>query len=446
MNTLGTLLNPREWAMLIVLALLTFAVLLHPGLRGGTLVVLRHLFAKPILAVLLTSAVYVAAAVYCLHVLGLWQTKDISPTIVWMLTSAFVSVLNYQKAKSDARSFRNAALQVFALTSIFVFITDLMNISVWFWLIAIPVFSVLQLLTEVSARNPDAAPAYSLLTFVQSVLGFALIIYVIYLVANSWAKVATLETIRLFALSGALSIVFLPFIYGLMIFTSYQEVFSRIPIFIKDRRVLRRAKWKAMWLYKHDHTILERWQRRVTMVSPNTREALDQTFNDIAVAVQREKYPVPVPIEDGWGPQNAIAFLADEGLLIKEYKQLFELSQWSGSSPYLSIGDGSMPNTIGYYVTGTAEAVTRLRLTLNVNDPVDTTQVYDRFAELGRALINKSISSQIAEKLFSSSDRVEEFEMNDRNAVITLTREDWQYTRNGHRLTLTIQHHKFVEG
>ncbi|WP_158246605.1 hypothetical protein [Erythrobacter sp. SAORIC-644] len=411
-----------------------------PNTRKALGEVVRAFCNPKILVVLAIAVAYIFALLYGLHAIGLWKVGDTAATLFWMMTSALVSILNFQKAQIDPRYYRKAVVEVFSLTTLFIFLTDMVSLSLWFWLLVIPVMTLLHLLSATAKLDPAHAAVTKLLGGVEFLAGLVLI-YVVVREANaSMDTLLTVETLRLFALSAVLSIAFLPFIAVLTVYEPYERIFGILPLHIPDVRLRRVAGWRAILTFRTDKNFLERWRRSVTTDPPTNMEEVKASFAKLRTLKQRERNPPIVAEQNGWSPQSAIRFLEAEGLGTNDYHEAaYEPDEWWAASRLTEFGQGAFPNNIGYYVYGTAEIVSRLKLKMNVNNPEKNTAARGHFSKhaliLTRRALNETWQTKLALVLAAASP----FEIVEDGLRVTLTRNDWQNgISGGYDLTFEI--------
>ena len=103
------LLNNRELASLIWLAVAAAWILSRRNLRSATSDILKHLASPLLLVPLLVMLGWVALEIWVGGKLALWNTGLVSNTIVWTMGTALVLYFNIDKAAEDPLFFRNTS-------------------------------------------------------------------------------------------------------------------------------------------------------------------------------------------------------------------------------------------------------------------------------------------------------------------------------------------------
>ena len=426
-NDFFSILATREWALLILFVAFLAWSSWKPKIRRALGKVLRSFGSPRIVGVLAIGAAYILALLYGLYSIGLWKVGDAAATLFWIMTSAFILTLNFQKAQIDPRYYRKAVVEVFSLTTLFIFLTDMVALSLWFWLLVIPLMTVLHLLSATAKLDPAHSDVAKLLEWVEILAGLALIYVVVREAFSSMDTLLTLETLRLFVLSAVLSVAFLPFIAALTVYEPYERIFGILPLHITDARLRRAARWRAILTFRTDIDFLERWRRIVTTEPPTNIEEIKASFAKLRTIKQKERHPQAVAEQDGWSPQSAIRFLETEELGTNDYHDVaYEPGEWWAESRLTEFGRGAFPDNIAYYVYGTAEIVLRLKLKMNVNNPETDAASTAHFSEHALILAGKALNETWQAKLAPVLEEATPFELVENGARVALTRNDWQ--------------------
>lgn len=225
--------------------------------------------------------------------------------------------------------------------------------------------------------------------------GAALIANALYNVVTDFESFATRRSLTDFSLPPILSLLFLPFLYVMAAFVSYEMAFTRLRFFVKDRALLSYAKRKAILRFRFNASLLKRWAERLQMTNPQTRADIDNAFTQVFAMQDAEKNPPAVHSSMGWSPYAAKDFLVGEGLRTGYYHPVFD-DKWCASSPYKELPGDSLPNNIAYYVDGKQSAATALRLVLNVNEPQSEPHALDQFVAMAKVLHKAALDMEMS--------------------------------------------------
>ncbi len=401
--------------------------------------VVRAVLARQILLSLAAMAIYIVIFVTLLAAADIWRWTNLKTTIVWVVTFAIVAMFDINRITEDDTFFRKTIRDAVNATVIVVFIAEFYTFSLPTELVLVPFITVVTVLYMFSQSQPESAMVEKLMGWVLTLVGLSFISYGIYQVSQNFREFATFDTGREFAVPIILSLLFLPFIYILSIYVTYEKVFLQLRFAISDRCVRKYAKTQAVLAFRTDLDFLRRWARSMVFSNPDNKEEVRRSIREIKKIKKREKHPPIVPPSEGWSPYAAMEFLRQEGLVTRDYHCAFD--EWIASSPYLSVGTGILTDDIAYYVEGDEFAAKRLKLTLDVNNPNDPQASEQKFFAIARTLLQRAVGEELGSSLsdhISSTDNASAI-VQDKN--IRVTREDWSGGfQGGYSLNLTIEH------
>lgn len=222
---LTELFNNREQALLIWAAIILLYLLTRKDLRKSLAQVLASLLERKILVILVSMALYI-----CLQVVSMSLVIDWSPSLTkdastWALFTAFVLVLNVNKAKKDPAHFRNVALQGLGLVILIEFLLDNYPFELIPELMLVPVVSFIVMMHALSARDAQNASARRVLDFMLALIGGFLIFHVISNMLRDFQGLMTTDNLYSLLLPSVLTITFIPYLYMLAVVMAYENCF-----------------------------------------------------------------------------------------------------------------------------------------------------------------------------------------------------------------------------
>jgi hypothetical protein len=205
------------------------------------------------------------------------------------------------------------------------------------------------------------------------------------------------------------------------LYTTYSRIFTPLSYFIKDKKLRKYAKFKAVLHFRTDVDFLERWKRKICLCDEITKDFIKKSFEDMRDIKSREANSTDVEHQEGWSPYKAKLFLKEAGFETNDYHEGFD-NEWTCSSNYIEIEDGyNITNRLWYYVSGDQDKVTSLSLKLYVNNLNIETEALEKFKQIAKVLLkNASIPISISQldDLFEHSDI--EIRVNDHKRVILI--------------------------
>ena len=430
-------LDNREIAFLAWFCLTAGAILWktrHSQALGNLLCLLVK---RPILCLFGAVAAYVAACTWLLSIPGWWQWTNLKTTLLWTGGFALVAVFNYEKAGAGKPYFRATILEAIGITAFLSFIASSHTFGLFTELTLAFFLIVLVLLSAITEREGTLKSIHNVATALLTLLSLLMLGNSTYHIATGFGDFATSHTAREFALPVLSTAMFLPFLYGLYVYATYDRVFNSFDFSIKDPGLRRYARYRLMTGFLLDTAGLEKWRRHAAMFDSGSNAAIDASIHEIKKARRREKRPYRVPPALGWLPNHAISFLSSAGLTTNDYHR--DHGGWQANSGLVDVGEGVLPSNIAYYVESEEFVASRLKLQLNVNAPDAADQAYEYFFQIVSLLANAAISGALR------NGKVLDIQADDAPLLVngyalTLKRNDWpSRIKGGHDLVFTIE-------
>ena len=423
----------REIAILFWLSVLLVLALLHSNTRPSLGQVVKAFFAPKLSALLAIALTYIIASVFILSFVGIWQWANLKTTVLWGITSAFVAMFDAIRLTGDKAYFRKLLYDIFNVTVVVTFIAEFYSFGLLIELVLFPLLAFIGILHAYSEKQPESDPVKKLLGWIMISAGLWILIYSGYQMITNFHEVATKDTALEFGIPIILSLSFLPFIYFLNVYITYENSFIRIGLSIKDRSLLRYAKWQARIHFRTDLDFLRRWARHIAINDVDSREAVKQSIQHIKAVKKREKNPPIILKEDGWSPYVAKDFLKEVGLPTKDYHHSYG-EEWRASSEYKQVSDDLIPDNIAYYIEGNERSATCLKLRLYLNNPNTSDASEEQFYHIAAALMMKALHG-VQEEISMEVGMQKDID----GTVVRLIREDWNGGIKGrYDLTLTL--------
>jgi hypothetical protein len=428
--------TPREIAIAVWLGIGLIFVIRVAG--KPLLAVLRVVTRRIILRLIGAALAYLGLWIAVLAHFGFWELSNLKTTILWALTTASVRVAKGVNADKEPKFFSKTLRETLSVAFIVEFLVENYNFSVWIELILVPSVWFLAVLLGVAKGDRKLRPANTVLEWMLVLFMLSYVGHAVYEVSQHIREVATVDTVRELFLPVVLSLLFMPFLFALNVYSVYQQIFGALHWGIEDPALRSYAERWALLRFGWKLDYLKRWRRLLMTERPKSREAIDRLFAEIAVVRRHERNPLPVDPKDGWQPQAAIKFLADEGFVNEDYHRTYD--QWLSASNAVKLGDKWSMNTIIYYVSGSAFTANELALELSVSDPAGAVaDIADkRFGALAAKLLVGALGEEAAREFGATLDS-ETFERAWREYHIKLTRDDWSNSKGSYGREFVIQ-------
>lgn len=438
MTELSKQLSNREIATLIWIGLFLLWMLVMPKIRQSLGDVIKA-FCKPIiLKVVGFAALYITATLCLLDWRGIWTVDFTYSTLTWAITFALVAMFEADKMSSDKRHLGKVIRDVINVTAVLIFIIELHSFSLVTELIALPILTFITLVHEMAKMKEEHAAVEKLFGAILTIVGLSYFAVSLWQTWTGYEEINALGTLRAFLIPILLSLLFLPFLFGLGVYMAYERIFASLSVWM-DKKLLRYARWQAAIRCRTNLDYLARWQRAVQRERPDTKVAIREVFEGVRAVLKREKSPPSVEPKDGWSPWAAKNFMQAFELETRDYHEDYE-GGWFAESSLRPLGTGFPRNNIAYYIEGEANCAKQLKLKLNINAPDDDSEARALFSEAALYLLLKASQSEPTKRIERRIRGLVDFEFTSAAQTISLKKDDWSHgTRPEYDLVFKVQ-------
>ena len=287
-------LNNRELASLIWIAVAAAWVLSRRDLRSGIAGILKSLANPLLLLPLLGLQGWIALEIWAGGKLGLWNTDLVSNTVVWTVGTALVLYFNVNKAAEDPLFFRKTAKSALAASVFVEFFINLFVFGLFAELILQFVLIILILVDAFSSQKPEFQQLKKVLGALLVGVGFLFLGYTIVQFYAQWTQLDRQALFLKFALPAWLTIGVLPFIYVLSLYVVYDGALRGVSRATSDWRV----RWRTRFVLVRDFRLRRNelrsftwmWIKRAAVAPDVTgARAVIQQFRDEQRAAEQAK-------------------------------------------------------------------------------------------------------------------------------------------------------------
>lgn len=387
-------LNNREIATAVWLAAFAAWAFSKKEVRSSFGSVLDAFAKRQILIPFTLLIFHTLAVIWLLSRIGIWDSNQIKNTILWFIGVAAVSFFRLPKIADDRNYFKKAITDNLKIIVILEFLVNFYTFSLVVELVFVPFMALLGALLAVSQTDEKYALVEKVLNRLVEAIGVAIIVYSTYRMITDFGDFAKAQTFYDFTVPIALSILLLPLIYVFHVYMVYEGIFARMQFSIKDENIRKYAKRTSVVKYNLNIPALKRWADALSREDIIDSSDVDELHKEVARLEAEEKNPPAVPFDVGWSPYKIALVLEEMGLRTGHYKKLYE-NDWFASSPYLEIGEGVPPNNIAYYLEGNKEAVCRVKLKMNINEPEHAIEAHNTLCELAFTLHSRALGEEM---------------------------------------------------
>lgn len=242
--TIFDIFNNREIAIGIWLIIVLIIVLIRKSFRKILLDFLET--AIPILFCRKFVVFYIVFIIFLLLVLrglkwtSFWDYMLLKDTIFWVL---FVELPLFGKAVSDAkdrRFFSDLIWDNLRIIVLFEFFVGFWTFSLKTEMVLIPVTVIASFLYAIASREKQHKPAKSFFEVLFAIWGVILVVHAIRCTIQEPTRFLNWDTLKELTLPVILLILNLPVVYGLALYSGYEQLFIRIKNGIPNKMKIKR--------------------------------------------------------------------------------------------------------------------------------------------------------------------------------------------------------------
>jgi len=353
---------------------------------------------RPVVIAFSIAALYTVAMVYLLSGWELWNIDQLKNTVFWFFSVGLLSIYNLEKIKTDSHFFKNSVIGNLRLLAILQFVIGVYSLPLLAELVLVPFMVVVGLMTPIAESNIKYLQVKKILNGIIISFGLFTVAYTAYMLATDFKEFGQEKTLYDFIVPALLTVMYLPFVFAMMTYSTYETVFVRLQFSVQDRRLRRLAKLYAVVLFNVRLDAIRRWADHIARTEVFSHKQLLSTFAHLRKLKKLEKTKPEVAGSEGWSPYLAKDFLLSEGVSTGHYNLLFP-DLWCASSKMYDLGDDLLCDNFAYYIEGVEGVAKVLKIKLNVNDNSRAPQANERLVVLSEVLIRESLGIDISDSV-----------------------------------------------
>lgn len=223
--------STREISIIIWGIILLIALMFIKGMPKIIGDFLKIISSKIVIIFTSISAIYTIFIVALLWKLSIWDITFLKDTCLWFLFSSMAIIFNLHKAR-DFSFFKKVIKDNVKIILVFEFIVNFYTFSLPIELLLVPTVSfigIIQAFTEISQKQePNHKKVASCFGKIALILSVGLIIFVVFKTIADYENLFTIYNIKSFLLPINLTLLSLPFYYGLALYMEYESLFTII--------------------------------------------------------------------------------------------------------------------------------------------------------------------------------------------------------------------------
>lgn len=384
---------------------------------------------RPLVVVFSWAVAYTALMVYLLSEWELWNIDQLKNTVFWFFSVGLLSIYNLEKIKVDPHFFKNSLIENLRLLAILQFVVGIYSLPLLAEFVLVPLMVVAGLMISIAGSDLKYLPTKKFLDGIVISFGLFTLAYTAYMLATDFKEFGQEKTLYDFIVPALLTIMYLPFVFAMMTYSTYETAFVRLQFAMQNRGLRRLAKLYAVVLINFRLGTIRRWADHIARVEVTSHSQLLNTFAHLRKLRKMEKMKPEVPKSQGWSPYLAKDFLLSEGVFTGHYNFRYT-DQWSAFSEMYEIGDGLLCDNFAYYVEGIEGIAKVLKIKLNVNDHSRKGQANERLLALSEVLVRESLGIEISDTIKNALRIGVPHRESHGDKTIIVRKESWE----GHKL------------
>lgn len=244
----------KEIAEIVIWLTLVISLLYYKKTRLALFSVLKVLINPYLLVPLTILFLYIGIIINELYKLGLWNLGMTYILGVWIITVAISFFLNANEISSTKQlieKIKQATTDSLTI-GLLVFIIDLNQLSILTYLLLIPMLTFLNLLHIVAKSKKEFSSIARFTGSILSAIGFYLLIQSATVISSEPTQYLTISNFTVYLLPIILTLALIPYIYLLMLFIAYDDIFRFINYFMakNNTKLARLFRQKVLFLCK----------------------------------------------------------------------------------------------------------------------------------------------------------------------------------------------------
>jgi hypothetical protein len=223
-------LNNRELAAATVILVVFAYCLTNRKVRPSLFAVVKCALQWKIAFTVLASWAVVAVGIWVLEAIGLWNDALLKDALIWSVFSGTSLAFRGVSESDPNAKFKALAMDQIKGVLVFEFLVNVYSMSYSMELVWLLLMILVTLLIAVGEMDESNRPAVKLFRFVQGVLGFWMMVFVVYSLWRRPSEFFGLEAFQAFVLPIFLAIWVLPFGYLVSLVAGYEALFIRLKI------------------------------------------------------------------------------------------------------------------------------------------------------------------------------------------------------------------------
>lgn len=278
MSLFGNSFNNREIASIIWLLIFLIWAIFQKDIRRSLFSLLRVFASKKILSIILFMFLYVFLIVCSLYWIRFWQFSMLKDTIIWLLSVAFLTLMNTTKVDENEHYFKDVIFDNLKLIVILEFIITSYVFNLAVELILMPFLALVIMLSTFAGTKKEYNLVKKIMDNILATIGFCFIVFALFNIAADFGGFANISNFRDFMLPPILTFSYLPFIYFIALCMKYETIFVRMDFFNLNKPINKFAKRKILTAFHFNLWKLNKFSIEVGIMKFDSKDDVQRTI------------------------------------------------------------------------------------------------------------------------------------------------------------------------
>lgn len=237
----------------------------------------------------------------------------------------------------------------------------------------------------------------------------------------------------------AMSLIYLPFAWGMFVWVHTETTLQPLKITNGDRSVYIYAFKRAFFEFFFHPDLANRFKAGVLRTRIYSKGNVDKLIHDTVNFNDADVLPPKVDKNEGWSPAVAQRFLIDENLKTSFYNKPLDDDSFFASSNPLDISEGLLCNKIMFWIEGSEQTVTSLTLRLSIYNFDERDQSIQTFSRISELLTNRALETDPPVELKDAINNLKSVQLEIAKKKVSFTTNEYRIAAPLLELHLTIQ-------
>ena len=186
--------------------------------------------------------IYSFLIVLILRKIHFWSLSNLKETIYWFFFSGMIIIFRVVADETTEKPFRKIIKELVTFTIILEFIVNTYVFKLPFEMFFVPTIAILTAIYTYASIKIEYKIIEKIIGTLLAIIGMAIFVQALIQIYSDFGKFASVNTLIDFVLPPILTVSILPAIYLLLLYASYESLFTRVDIMLDSIEKQRYAK------------------------------------------------------------------------------------------------------------------------------------------------------------------------------------------------------------